>query len=328
MPDLSTSQTLSLHVLEGCFLTGLGVFGAAAVVRAFSGANARPEPVEAMPPPPPLDFQTPALAPGMATAKLTEVVQLEPRNHAIPEATPGVSTRIYHVPDLLWVGALFLFFMWSAVASAAMPSTGPSKLTAAALVVSIVFQLMLAGTTTGVVIFRIRPAEWLGLRWRNWPWVMLIAPAFVAGMWMVTLLLQSCGYMKWAESLGGETVQETVKLLKECTDPVILSLMSFAAVIVAPVCEEIVFRGYLYPATKRFAGPWAAAFFSAVVFAGAHGNISAFLPLFLFGLAQVFAYEKTGSIWAPIAGHFCFNGVTVAIQLLARHFNFPLDSGM
>jgi membrane protease YdiL (CAAX protease family) len=37
-------------------------------------------------------------------------------------------------------------------------------------------------------------------------------------------------------------------------------------------------------------------------------------------------YEKTGSLWAPIAVHFCFNSATVIVQIAARHFNIPLDS--
>jgi membrane protease YdiL (CAAX protease family) len=94
--------------------------------------------------------------------------------------------------------------------------------------------------------------------------------------------------------------------------------MIVAAVIAAPLCEEIVFRGYFYPVLKRTAGTWAAAFSSALVFAAAHGSLTALLPLFLFGLVLVFVYEKTGSIWAPIAVHFCFNGLTVLVQMAIR----------
>ena len=144
-------------------------------------------------------------------------------------------------------------------------------------------------------------------------------------MWSFVGGLQASGFMQWIESLGVETVQDTVKILQNSNDPVILGLMAFAAVIAAPFCEEIVFRGYLYSATKRFAGPWAAAVCSALVFAAAHGSIAALLPLFVFGCVLVFIYEKTGSLWAPIAVHFCFNGATVAIQMAARFYHLPLD---
>ena len=65
-----------------------------------------------------------------------------------------------------------------------------------------------------------------------------------------------------------------------------------------------------------------------MVFAAAHGSLAALLPLFIFGCVLVFIYEKTGSIWAPIAVHFCFNGATVALQLAIRYFDLPVDPNL
>jgi membrane protease YdiL (CAAX protease family) len=178
------------------------------------------------------------------------------------------------------------------------------------------------------VITRVRPAEWLGLKWRKWPWVFVIAPVAVISMWLFFGGLQVSGFMKWMESLGVDSVQDTVKLLQDATDPLTLGLMAGAAVLAAPICEEIVFRGYLYPAAKKFTGPWVACFFSALVFAAAHGSLAALLPLFLFGCVLVFIYEKTGSIWAPMAVHFCFNGATVLIQLAVRFYHLPVDTNL
>jgi hypothetical protein len=145
-------------------------------------------------------------------------------------------------------------------------------------------------------------------------------------MWAVFGGLMECGYMEWMESLGVETVQDTVKLLQKSEDPLILGLMAFAAVVAAPLCEEMVFRGYFYPVLKKFAGAWVAAVCSALVFASAHGNLTALLPLFVFGGVLVFVYEKTGSLWASIAVHFCFNSATVLAQIAARCWHFQLDS--
>jgi membrane protease YdiL (CAAX protease family) len=127
------------------------------------------------------------------------------------------------------------------------------------------------------------------------------------------------------ESLGVETVQDTVKLLQESDDPLVLALMVFTAVIVAPVCEEVVFRGYLYPVLKKFGGIAVATLCSALIFAAAHGSVTALLPLFLFGALLVFLYEKTGSLWAPIAAHLCFNGATVVVQFAVRYSEIPIE---
>lgn len=242
-------------------------------------------------------------------------------------ATPGIATRHFRKLDLLWLGFIFLVFAGLAIGSAKMAEQQEKNIDAANLITSIGFHLFLAGCTIGIMAWRVRIATWLGLKWKQWPWALLIAPVTVVSMWILMAGLQFGGYMKWIESLGGEGVQESVKLLQDSKDPVILGLMAFAAVFVAPVCEEIVFRGYFYAAAKKFAGPWPAAICSALVFGAAHGNLAALLPLSILALVLVVLYEKTGSLWAPISVHFCFNGATVLIQAIARAYNLPLDPG-
>ena len=228
--------------------------------------------------------------------------------------------------DLLGIGMIYLVFFALVMSSVRASQKADLVLDPQSLISSIGFQFVIAGVIMLIVVKRVHPVDWLGLRWRSWPWVFLIAPAAVATMWVFFGTLQASGYMKWMESFGVESVQDTVKLLQESNDPVLLGLMAFAAVIAAPICEEIVFRGYFYPAAKKFAGPWAAAIFSALIFSSAHGSMSALLPLFIFGLVLVFIYEKTGSLWAPIAVHFCFNGATVLVQMAQRIYHLPLDS--
>ncbi len=249
-----------------------------------------------------------------------------PAVEAVPPDLPvgRVPVWFYRPADLMGAGFVFLVFCGLFLMSLEVPKDEPLVLNAGTLVVSIGFQIVMAGLVVFFVKKRGSVAEWLGLRWSGWPWVFLIAPGTVGFMWLVFGGLQVSGYVEWMESLGVETVQDTVKLLQESKDPVILGLMAAAAVVVAPVCEEIVFRGYFYGVLKKFAGVWPAVVASAIVFAGAHGSLTAMLPLFIFGGVLVFVYEKTGSIWAPMAVHFCFNGATVAAQMVARIYDIPM----
>ncbi len=234
-----------------------------------------------------------------------------------------VPVWFYRPLDLLGLGFIFLVFYSLVVSSVQSADEGEVVLNPGGLMASIAFQFIIAGIVTAFVISRVRPIEWLGLRWPGWRWILLIAPATVLAMWMFFGGLQASGFMQWIESFGVEAVQDTVKVLQESTDPLVLGLMAFAAVIAAPFCEEIVFRGYLYSASKRFAGPWAAGICSALIFGAAHGSIAALLPLFVFGCALAFIYEKTGSLWAPIGVHFCFNGATVLVQMASRFYEIP-----
>lgn len=242
----------------------------------------------------------------------------------IPEMpASGVPVGIYRAYDL--VGVAFIFLVFAGLALSAPEAGSTSAIGPESLVFSIVFQFMMAGIVLAFVVARVSPVVWLGLRWRSWPWVLLIAPCSVLAMWGVFGGLHVSGYVEWMESLGVETVQDTVRLLQDSEDPLVLGLMAGAAVLAAPLCEEIVFRGYFYPVLKRFAGVWPAAVASSLVFACAHGSLTAALPLFLFGVLLVFLYEKTGSLWAPIAVHFCFNGATVVVQFASRVLGIPIE---
>jgi len=227
--------------------------------------------------------------------------------------------------DLVVAGGVMLVFA-SLALQAAVRSGASSAPETAGLLTSILLQGFLALMVTASVTSRIDLVTWLGLRWRGWPWIFLIGPASVVLMWVVFGVLQMSGYLEWMRSLGVETMQDSVRLLQKSDDPQVLGLLVFAALVVAPVCEEVLFRGHLHTVLKRYCGIWPAALASSLVFACAHGNLTAALPLFLFGLVLVMLYEKTGSLWLPVASHFLFNAATVAVQLAARNLGIDLPT--
>ncbi len=246
------------------------------------------------------------------------------RRHSPPKQFGAVATSIYHKLDLIGAGLIFLVFAGLVISS--LTSDGKSddsEITAFSLIASIVVQVIFPTVVTCFVIRRIKLTEWLGLRWKKWPTVFLIGPGCTLAMLILLGILNACGYTQWIESFGVDAVQDSVKILQDSNDPAIIGLMAFAAVIVAPICEETLFRGYLYPVTKKYAGPWVGGICSAMIFTAAHGSLAALFPLFVFGLLLVFLYEKTGSIWAPISLHLCFNAATVISQLAERYSHLP-----
>ena len=94
--------------------------------------------------------------------------------------------------------------------------------------------------------------------------------------------------------------------------------MVVVACVGAPLAEEVIFRGYIYGVAKRFAGIPLAVVFSGLLFGAVHMNLAALLPLTILGIILALAYEYTGSLWGPIAIHFCFNAVTVGIQFIVK----------
>lgn len=89
----------------------------------------------------------------------------------------------------------------------------------------------------------------------------------------------------------------------------------FVAIVLAPISEELVFRGLALPLFSRKAGVVAGVTASALLFALLHMNIGAFGPIFVFGLALGAAYVVTGQLRVPIVMHMAFNGVNLSLLL-------------
>lgn len=88
------------------------------------------------------------------------------------------------------------------------------------------------------------------------------------------------------------------------------------AILIAPVFEEIVFRGILLPFMVRRAGFWPGILLGSVVFGGMHFHLPSFFPLFLLSAMFSLAYARTQSLLVPIGMHVLFNGVTVILLLM------------
>jgi hypothetical protein len=89
------------------------------------------------------------------------------------------------------------------------------------------------------------------------------------------------------------------------------------AVMVAPVVEELLFRGILYPAIKRRGWPRLALWGSSAFFALVHGNMASFVPLLVFALMLVQLYESFDNLLAPMVAHSLFNAanfLTITFQ--------------
>lgn len=79
------------------------------------------------------------------------------------------------------------------------------------------------------------------------------------------------------------------------------------AVVVAPIAEELFFRGVLYRFLKEKFGLSLAMLSSATLFAMVHGSLHAFLGLLVLGVLLSHVYEKSRDIRVPILFHAAFN---------------------
>jgi membrane protease YdiL (CAAX protease family) len=94
--------------------------------------------------------------------------------------------------------------------------------------------------------------------------------------------------------------------------------MFFFAVVVAPITEEILFRGILLRFLKNHWSTTPAQIVSALCFGAAHGEWVAFFPLVGLGLLFGHFYLKSGKLLVPILTHSLFNGTTFVLSLFSQ----------
>lgn len=110
--------------------------------------------------------------------------------------------------------------------------------------------------------------------------------------------------------------QQAIQLFMDAeTTGEMINLCIFA-IVIAPVVEEFVFRGFLYPVIKTHLGRGAALAVTAILFGASHAHGLSFLPLTGLGLVLALVYDQSGRIAYPILLHGIFNSVTCAIILI------------
>jgi membrane protease YdiL (CAAX protease family) len=87
-------------------------------------------------------------------------------------------------------------------------------------------------------------------------------------------------------------------------------------VIVAPIAEEIFFRGMLFGGLRRRLATIPSAAISAIVFGALHATtgIGAVPPLAIFGFMLALLYERTGSLVPGMIAHALNNALALAVS--------------
>jgi len=101
-------------------------------------------------------------------------------------------------------------------------------------------------------------------------------------------------------------VQAPVRMLME-SDWKDRIVIGFFAVVLAPVVEELLFRGIFFPMLRDLGFQRLAWWGTSLVFGFIHGNVAAFLPLCVLGAFFAWLYQRTGNLASSIAAHALFN---------------------
>ena len=159
---------------------------------------------------------------------------------------------------------------------------------------------------------RARPRPWhFGLRraplWPTVGWTVLAIVAFYALAAAYTALVEPSGEQTVVEDLGADR------------GGLLLVASVLLVVGAAPVIEEFFFRGFFYGALRTRFGVWSAAALDGILFGAIHysgpDTLSILPPLALLGVAFCLLYERTGTLYAPIAFHALNNAIAFSAQV-------------
>jgi membrane protease YdiL (CAAX protease family) len=90
--------------------------------------------------------------------------------------------------------------------------------------------------------------------------------------------------------------------------------------VLAPVSEELFYRGMIYPLFRKHLGPMWGSIISGIIFGLAHLDLWRAIPLALGGIVLCYIYEKSGSILVSILAHGVWNGVMSILIYLSLSY--------
>lgn len=233
------------------------------------------------------------------------------RRHLPVERYRGPSILLLFALVLVLGNALSLPFA-SQLAGALLG--GEALPTGVAILVLVITPVAFLVVTT---LFVLLPRALAGLRLTDGPDTLinvLKGIGYGVAMWLGAAIVSAIVALIF-QALTGKPVSEEQAVVN-LIGALPLPLALLAAAVLAPLAEELFFRGVAFNAWERERGPRWALFGSALLFAAVHlldGAFLVFFPILLVGLALAFVYQRTRSLPTVFGMHAAFNAISLLL---------------
>jgi len=223
----------------------------------------------------------------------------------------GVPQTPWGIPALL-AGLAVPVVLWASSLAFVIANGEPDNPTTGEVITNLILQIaLLDGIFIGV------PVAFALVRYRL-GWGSLGFRLFNRGLWWLPIIaaagahLALVAYSLILYGIGGDSAAPKQEGIDELfNNNAILPLTGLALVIVAPLAEEIFFRGFIFAGLIRYAGVFWSMVLSGFIFAAFHvtsgDTIGLVLPFTLVGMLFAWLYLRTGSLWTNIGAHMLFN---------------------
>ncbi|MGZ0656294.1 CPBP family intramembrane glutamic endopeptidase [Coraliomargarita sp. W4R72] len=140
---------------------------------------------------------------------------------------------------------------------------------------------------------------------------------FLPVIWITSLIWSSLlNVLKAAGLIETFAPQELITLFQGGGNPIAIGLLVTMAVVLAPIVEEIIFRGCIYRFLKSQTTLLPAQILSGCVFSMMHANLLSFVPLVIVGVLLARVYEKSGNLMVSMWFHAFFNAFSLLMLLI------------
>ena len=209
----------------------------------------------------------------------------EPRTYSVPWSVVDTWTGIILLA-LLNIGLLFF----------ASQGSGTELVQSAAL---ILVQLAFLLPLVLIFVWKRIPVRYLGFGKFDWNTLGLGCGLLIASY--VFIILHNLVLMALGVDTQGEAI---LRFFDSLESPV---WFFFVGVVLAPIVEEIFFRGFVFQGFRQRYGWISAMLVSSIVFAAAHLDLVAFVPTFILGCLLAYMFQRSNSIWPGVILHFLVN---------------------
>jgi len=113
--------------------------------------------------------------------------------------------------------------------------------------------------------------------------------------------------------------QPMVYVIAALKEKWLLAILISEIVILAPISEELLFRGVIYNYLKKYLRWGYAAFLTSLLFAFLHANLFGFFIIFIISMVICYIYEKSNNIITAFLFHSLHNTLSIANILILKH---------
>jgi uncharacterized protein len=232
------------------------------------------------------------------------------------QPVPMPEAREYSVPWSVpdsWIGVLLLALVNIGLLAVVLQDPSRQLVQGAALIL-----IQLAYLLPLVLIFAWRRISWKHLGFGKFEWNTLGLGCGLLIASYVVIIIHNLILMAFKIDTQGS---EILELFASLESPV---WFFFVGAVLAPIVEEMFFRGFLFQGFRQKYGWIVAALLSSAIFAAAHLDLVALIPTFILGCVLAYMYHASNSVWPGIILHFLVNAFGLLAALVSTRLPLPV----